>query len=89
MANDAYVHDLRDSKVVNMRNWTEPNARTAFVKYLRRHPSAFVSEICKALEIDFELGFRVVRRLMETDSLTELREDGRCGRWRETRRDRP
>jgi len=32
---------------------------------LRRKPSAFVSEICEALGIDFELGFRVVHRLME------------------------
>jgi hypothetical protein len=48
-----------------MKSWTEPTAQAAVVKYLRSHPSAFVSEICEALEIDFELGFRVVRRLME------------------------
>jgi len=62
---EAYVQDLRDSKVVVVKPWTEPKARAAIVKYLRRKPSAFVSEICEALGIDFELGFRVVRRLME------------------------
>ena len=59
---EAYVQDLRDSKVVVVKPWTEPKARAAIVKYLRRKPSAFVSEICEALGIDFELGFRVVRR---------------------------
>ena len=62
---EAYVQDLRDSKVVIVKNWTEPKARAAVVKHLRRHPSAFVSEICETLGIDFELGFRVVRGLME------------------------
>ena len=62
---EAYVQDLRESKVVVVRNWTEAKARGAIVKYLRRKPSAFVSEICEALGIDFEIGFRVVRRLME------------------------
>jgi len=62
---EAYVQDLRDSKVVVVKNWTEPKARAAIVRYLRRKPSAFVSEICEALGVDFELGFRVVRRLME------------------------
>ncbi len=62
---EAYVQDIQDSKVVIVKSWTEPKARAAVVKYLRRHPSAFVSEICEALGIDFELGFRVVRRLME------------------------
>jgi metal-responsive CopG/Arc/MetJ family transcriptional regulator len=62
---EAYVQDIRDSKVVIVKSWTEPKARAAIVKYLRRHPSAFVSEICEALGIDFELGFRVVSRLME------------------------
>jgi metal-responsive CopG/Arc/MetJ family transcriptional regulator len=62
---EAYVQDIRDSKVVVVKNWTEPKARAAVVKYLRHHPSAFVSEICESLGLDFELGFRVVRRLME------------------------
>ena len=62
---EAYVQELRDSKVVVVKNWTEPKARAAIVKYLRRRPSAFVSEICEALGMDFELGFRVVRLLME------------------------
>src|SRR2546425_4829524 len=62
---ESYVQDLRDSKVIVVRAWTEPRARAAIVKYLRRKPSAVVSEICEALGIDFELGFRVVRRLME------------------------
>src|SRR5207245_9997053 len=62
---EAYVQDLRDSKVVIMKNWTEPKARAAVVKHLRRHPSAFGSEICETLAIDFELGFCVVGRLME------------------------
>ena len=62
---EAYVQELQDSKVVVVRTWTEPKARAAIVKYLRRKPSAFVSEICETLGIDFELGFRVVHRLME------------------------
>src|SRR3989442_13565789 len=62
---EAYVQELRDSKVVVVRTWTEPKARAAIVNYLRRKPSAFVSEICEALGVDFELEFAVVHRLME------------------------
>ena len=29
---EAYVQDLRDSKVVIMKSWTEPKARAAVVK---------------------------------------------------------
>src|SRR3989449_11136682 len=62
---EAYVQELRDSKVVVVRTWTEPKPHAAILKYLRPKPAAFVSEICEALGSDFELGFRVVRRRME------------------------
>src|SRR5213596_2442233 len=75
---EAYVQDLRESKVVVVRNWTEAKARGAIVKYLRRKPSAFVSEICEALGIDFELAFRVVRRLMEDGIVDRAPWSGRC-----------
>src|SRR5438094_10218574 len=61
---EAYVQDLRESKVVVIRNWTEAKARGAIVQYLRRKPSAFGSEICEALAIDFETSFSVACLLL-------------------------
>src|SRR5436309_15189398 len=60
---EAYVQDLRESKVVVVRNWTEAKARGAIVTYLRRKPSAFMSGICEAMGTDVEPASRVVRRL--------------------------
>src|SRR2546422_3817531 len=59
---EAYVQTIRASKVVIVKSWTEPKARPAVGKYLRRHPSAFVSRISEALGLAFQLGFQVVGR---------------------------
>src|SRR3989475_10902182 len=53
---EAYVQDLRHSKVVVVRTWTEPNARAAIVKCLRRKPAAAASRIGEALAVDCRLG---------------------------------
>src|SRR2546428_11415485 len=60
---EAYVQELRDSKVVVIRSWTEAKARAAIVKYLRRKPAALVKEIPEASGIDSRLGSPRVHRL--------------------------
>ena len=62
---EGYLHDIRESKVIVVRPWTEAKAKAAVVKYLRGNRTAYVSEIAEALGMDFELAFRVVGRLMK------------------------
>ncbi len=66
---DAYVQEIREAKVIALRPWTEKKARAAVVRFLRKRPSAYVSEIAETLGMDFDLVFRVVDSLMEGGTL--------------------
>jgi len=55
-----YVEQIRESKVIVVRPWTDAKARAAVLKFLKGRPSAYVSEIMEALGMDPELAFRVV-----------------------------
>jgi len=60
---EAYAEDLRNTKVVVLRPWTEAKARTAVMKFLRGRSSARVSEIVEALGMEPDLAFRTVESL--------------------------
>lgn len=66
---DAYVQEIREAKVIAVRPWTEKGARAAVVRFLKKRPSAYVSEIAESLGMDFDLAFRVVDSLMEEGTL--------------------
>ncbi|MFA5897027.1 MAG: ribbon-helix-helix protein, CopG family, partial [Thermoplasmata archaeon] len=66
---DAYVREIREAKVIAVRPWTEKGARAAVVRFLKKRPSAYVSEIAESLGMDFDLAFRVVDSLMEEGTL--------------------
>lgn len=55
-----YVEEIRESKVIVVRPWTNAKARTAVLRFLKDRPSAYVSEIMEALGMDPDLAFRIV-----------------------------
>ncbi len=60
---EAYVEDMRDTKVVVLRPWTEKKARAAVMKFLQGKSSARVSEIVEALRMEPDLAFKTVETL--------------------------
>lgn len=66
---EAYVEDLKTTKVVALRPWTEAKARAAVLRFLRGRPSAYVSEIVEELGMDPDLAWRVVDALAERGTI--------------------
>ena len=62
---EAFVLELRESRVVLVKPWTAAKARRAMLRLLRRKPGAYVTDIAEALGMDLELAFRVARGLVE------------------------
>lgn len=60
---EAYVEEVRESKVIVARPWTEAKARAAILRFLRGRPSAYVSDIMEALGMEPEFAFRMVDAL--------------------------
>jgi hypothetical protein len=55
--------EVRESKVIVARPWTEAKARAAILRFLRGRPSAYVSDIMEALGMEPEFAFRMVDAL--------------------------
>ncbi len=62
---DRYLDELKESKVLLLREWTEPRAKAAVLKYLKGGRKAYVSDIIEALGMEPDLAFRVVDTLLE------------------------
>ena len=62
---DRYLDELTESKVLMLKEWTEPKARAAVLKYLKGRQKAYVSDIIEALGMEPDLAFRVVDTLLE------------------------
>jgi len=60
---EAYVEDMKDTKVVMLKPWTEKRAKAAVMELLRGRSSARVSEIVESLGMDPELAFKTVEAL--------------------------
>jgi metal-responsive CopG/Arc/MetJ family transcriptional regulator len=61
----AYVEEMKDTKVVVLRPWTEKRAKTAVMKFLRGRSSARVSDIVEALGMESGLAFSTIEALAE------------------------
>ncbi|MEE9237084.1 MAG: ribbon-helix-helix domain-containing protein [Thermoplasmata archaeon] len=62
---EAYVDELKETKVVRVQPHTEAEARVAILRYLEDQPGTYVSDLAEALAMDVELAFRVVASLAE------------------------
>jgi metal-responsive CopG/Arc/MetJ family transcriptional regulator len=60
---EAYVQEMKDSKVVVLRPWTDRKAKAAVMKFLQDRSTARLSEIIEALGMDPNLAFRTVEAL--------------------------
>lgn len=62
---EAYLDEVKEGKVVQIRTYTEAEAREAILRYLEDHPGTYVSDLAEALALDVELAFRIVASLAE------------------------
>lgn len=60
---ETYVDELRESRVVVVKKWTEAKARTAIFRYLKGRPATYVTDIAEALGMELDLAFRIVGSL--------------------------
>ena len=58
-----FIEDIEETKVVSAREMTLEQAKERIVEYLRRHDSAYVSEMAEDLGIEIELAFEAVKEL--------------------------
>lgn len=58
-----FIEDIEETKVVYLREITLEQAKKEIVEHLRRHGSAYVSEIAEDLGIEIELAFKAVKEL--------------------------
>ena len=60
---ESYVDELREARVVVVKEWTEAKARTAVLRYLKGRPATYVTDIAEALGMDLDLAFRIAGSL--------------------------
>jgi len=58
-----FIEDMEETKIVYVREITFEQAKKEIAEYLRRHGSAYVSEIAENLGIDVELAFKAAEEL--------------------------
>ena len=60
---ETYVDELREARIVVVREWTEEKARAAVLRFLKGRPATYVTDIAEALGMELDLAFRVVGAL--------------------------
>jgi nitrous oxide reductase accessory protein NosL len=56
---EAYVEEIREARIVVVKDWTEPKARTAMLRFLKGKKAMYVTDIAESLGMDLDLAFRV------------------------------
>src|SRR2546425_6665025 len=62
---ERFIGDLKESKVLVLREWTLTTAKAAVLRYLKNRPSAHISDIIEALGMEPDLAFRTVDALLK------------------------
>src|SRR5712691_7182432 len=68
-----YIEDLKESKVLTLKDWTQTTAKAAVRRYLKNRPSTYVSEIIEALGMEPDLAFRTVDALLKEGAVDRTR----------------
>lgn len=55
----AFVDELKESRIVVVRPWTQAKARAAILRYLKGRQATHVTDIAEALGMDLDLAFQV------------------------------
>jgi len=58
-----FLEEIEEAKVIRVRNLSLKQAKEEILTYLKRHNSAYVSELAEALGLDIDLAFRAVAEL--------------------------
>lgn len=58
-----FIEEMKEAKVLYVRDVTLEQAEKEIVEYLKRHGSAYVSEMAESLGINVELAFKAVGEL--------------------------
>jgi hypothetical protein len=62
---EAYIQDLKEARVIVVKDWTEAKARPAILRFLKGRTATYVTDIAVALGMELDLAFRVVGSLAE------------------------
>src|SRR5206468_10413363 len=57
---ETYVDELREARIVVVREWTEAKARAAVLRFLKGRPATYVTDTAEAIGTVFGLAFRVL-----------------------------
>lgn len=60
---EAYLDELREARIVVVKEWTDARARAAILRFLKGRKAMYVTDIAEALGMDLDLAFRVARSL--------------------------
>jgi len=60
---ETYVDEIREARVVVVKEWTEAKAHAAVFRFLKGRPATYVTDIAEALGMELDLAFRVVGAL--------------------------
>lgn len=58
-----FIEEMEETKVLYVRDVTVEQAKREIIEYLKRHGSAYVSEMAESLGINIELAFKAVEEL--------------------------
>lgn len=66
-----FIEEMEETKVIYVREMTLEQAKKNIVEHLKRHGSAYVSEIAEDLGIDIELAFKAAEELEKEGTIGE------------------
>lgn len=58
-----FIEEMEEAKVLYVKDVTVEQAKREIVEYLKRHGSAYVSEMAESLAVNVELAFKAVDEL--------------------------
>jgi metal-responsive CopG/Arc/MetJ family transcriptional regulator len=58
-----FIEEMEEAKVLYVRDLTVEQAKGEIVEYLKRHGSAYVTEMAESLGVSIELAFKAVEEL--------------------------
>ncbi len=68
---ETYVDELRETRIVIVKEWTESKARAAILRYLKGRRATYVTDIAEALGMDLDLAFRIVGSLAKEGKIVD------------------
>jgi len=68
---EAYVDELREARVVVVKEWKSTEARQAMLRYLKGRRATYVTDIAEALGMDLDLAFQIARSLAKEGKIVD------------------